>query len=772
MFGSINPSDDRKSMGLDFSFVGPEATISKQIKHFLAVGCSAVLHSADGRTRNSLGEFKLSEIVESGSGVGSVTLSFSFPWTRNEFDEAWIEFRLLENVYYFEMPYGFTRDPTHEICLANDNDTLRIPDSILPFVRGAKVSWWHHAEYDLGEVEPGWQILLWVSNPFNTRCDVVIRPLQGNEEVPAHLKKIKVKLIQKGERPLVAQQLLGIRHPESPNFSIGSIESNFSTNPADHRCWGHYELAIGEKVVTVMVPSSLFHYRHGVADPYRDSEKVRSLYGPLSIDSKLPFYHHDDKDLDVTIRVGGTSSSPFLLRSFKRIYSKLKLETSMGGERATLESLANGKTEIVILNREPGKNEVERYVEIDGEEPVFIPIAINRVGIFVRHDNPLYKRGLTLAEAEAIFSKTRERGHKKNIELWGDLGFKDEWAAEPIRRYSGWETSPVSDALSLFKRQVMTNGEFRKFRVREGSIHGSWRANYNYGVDDKFGIGIGTVRSMHDQLKVVPLGDPPALPTAGECYRGSYPLTEQVYMVVSKRLLREKNKLKLNAVREITGFVLSRQGQSEMLSSLSGYLPLTYHLAKSSAAKIGLELPVRHSYSDLPPAIAGALSKTNSPAEIEELVLELSEPFCFDYNPSCVASRLIAQWQRSRNVAPLVETVNHYGDSRSAISAAVALVALGQTEYWTSLENYSKSPHKEMLSWLIHEVGELKHDRSIELLIGLLDDEAVTLVGPRTTIADEALRALRSLSNQNFGKDKSKWKQWWISDGRANFNAE
>jgi hypothetical protein len=117
----------------------------------------------------------------------------------------------------------------------------------------------------------------------------------------------------------------------------------------------------------------------------------------------------------------------------------------------------------------------------------------------------------------------------------------------------------------------------------------------------------------------------------------------------------------------------------------------------------------------------------------------------------------------------LIETLVFFDDSRSAVSAAVSLVTLGRDEYWKELRDYARHDHKRMRRWLIHELRRSHHAEAIEILIGLLGDESQVLVAPRTNIADEALEALCSLTKRDFGKNESKWREWWDSIGKKEF---
>ena len=94
-------------------------------------------------------------------------------------------------------------------------------------------------------------------------------------------------------------------------------------------------------------------------------------------------------------------------------------------------------------------------------------------------DNPLEK--LTLAQVDAIFSKTRRRGGK-NVNTWGDLGLTGDWAARPISLYG---RNSASGTYGFFKEHVLQKGDYRDtVKEQPGS------ASVVQGVtEDRFGIG-------------------------------------------------------------------------------------------------------------------------------------------------------------------------------------------------------------------------------------------------------------------------------------------
>ena len=118
--------------------------------------------------------------------------------------------------------------------------------------------------------------------------------------------------------------------------------------------------------------------------------------------------------------------------------------------------------------------------------------------MYVHKDNPIEK--LTLAQVEAIFSKTRKRGYKQNITTWGQLGLTGDWANRPISLYG---RNSASGTYGFFKEHTLKNGDFRDtVKEQPGS------ASVVQGVtEDRFGIGYSGIGYKTSGVKLVPLSE-------------------------------------------------------------------------------------------------------------------------------------------------------------------------------------------------------------------------------------------------------------------------
>ena len=117
--------------------------------------------------------------------------------------------------------------------------------------------------------------------------------------------------------------------------------------------------------------------------------------------------------------------------------------------------------------------------------------------MYVNKDNPLEK--LTLAQVDAMFSKTRRRGCK-DVTTWGELGLTGDWASRPISLYG---RNSASGTYGFFKEHVLQNGDYKdKVKEQPGS------ASVVQGVtEDRFGIGYSGIGYKTSGVKALQLAE-------------------------------------------------------------------------------------------------------------------------------------------------------------------------------------------------------------------------------------------------------------------------
>ena len=83
-------------------------------------------------------------------------------------------------------------------------------------------------------------------------------------------------------------------------------------------------------------------------------------------------------------------------------------------------------------------------------------VAIDALAVYVNKDNPV--QGLTMAQVDAIFSKSRRWGHHENIQVWKQAGLLDGLGDSPISTYG---RNSASGTYGFFKEHALKNGDFQ-----------------------------------------------------------------------------------------------------------------------------------------------------------------------------------------------------------------------------------------------------------------------------------------------------------------------
>ena len=184
---------------------------------------------------------------------------------------------------------------------------------------------------------------------------------------------------------------------------------------------------------------------------------------------------------------------------------------------------------------------------------------------------------MTLAQADAAFSKTRKRGAPKDVATWGDLGLTGEWASRPLSLYG---RNSASGTYGFFKEHVLQNGDYKDtVKEQPGS------ASVVQGVtNDRYAMGYSGIGYKTSGVKVVPLAEKEGGAFSSGAYEdvvdGTYPLSRFLYLYVNRAPGKPLDPL----VREFLKLVLSREGQEVVVKD--GYLPLTAAIVGEEKRKI------------------------------------------------------------------------------------------------------------------------------------------------------------------------------------------
>src|SRR6267154_4064108 len=153
------------------------------------------------------------------------------------------------------------------------------------------------------------------------------------------------------------------------------------------------------------------------------------------------------------------------VKIYRKQYPRLSVTEDLRASGAGAPGLVSGKGDLAPVGREMFPAEEKSFADKYGYQTFAIRVATGSVGslgktassvILVDKDNPI--DCLSLPQLDAIYSKTRNLGYKE-VNTWGDLGAKGDWASRPIHLYG---LKPVNGIEQYFKWIAMDGGEYKE----------------------------------------------------------------------------------------------------------------------------------------------------------------------------------------------------------------------------------------------------------------------------------------------------------------------
>ena len=261
--------------------------------------------------------------------------------------------------------------------------------------------------------------------------------------------------------------------------------------------------------------------------------------------------------------------------TFNRHYPNARIQIEGKGSSTAPPALISGTAQLGPMSREMKGSEIDQFEKKYGYKPTVIRTAVDALAVFVSKDNPI--KCLTVAQADAVFSKSRRHGHKEDITTWGQLGLTGEWANKPISLYG---RNSASGTYGFFKEQTLKNGDFKdQVKEQPGS------ASVVQGLTvDRFGMGYSGIGYATAGVRAVPLAEK----AGGKCveaeadnaYNGSYPLARFLYVYINKAPGKTLDPL----TREFVKLIVSKDGQEAVVKD--GYFPIPASIAKEELNKV------------------------------------------------------------------------------------------------------------------------------------------------------------------------------------------
>ena len=332
-----------------------------------------------------------------------------------------------------------------------------------------------------------------------------------------------------------------------------------------------------------------------VATPSAFALKYAAPEHELKVDPSIPSWQPGEvkSEPEEELAIVGADIMDELMLEWTKIYRKqyprLSLTLDLRASGTGVPGLA-AKGHLGPVGREAFASEVKQFVDKFGYPPLEIKVATGSVGslgktaasvILVDKDNPLECIGLD--QLDAIYSKTRKRGHKE-VKTWGDLGAGGEWAERPIKLYG---LRPVNGIEQYVKSVVMLDGDYKEgieFVKGKGFTHA-----FTVAAEDMAkkpgGLTYALLANVRPNVKVLKLSEKAGgecyAPTVASVYPHKYPLSRFVYIYVNKppgKPLEPK-------VKEFLKLVLSREGQ-DVVAKERVFIPLTPEVVKEELKKL------------------------------------------------------------------------------------------------------------------------------------------------------------------------------------------
>jgi phosphate transport system substrate-binding protein len=261
--------------------------------------------------------------------------------------------------------------------------------------------------------------------------------------------------------------------------------------------------------------------------------------------------------------------------SFQKFYPNARIQIEGKGSSTAPPALISGTAQFGPMSREMKGTEIDAFEKKYGYKPTPIRTSVDALAVFVNKDNPI--KCLSMAQVDAVFSKSRRHGLKEDITTWGQLGLTGEWAKKPLSLYG---RNSASGTYGFFKEHALKNGDFKDaVKEQPGS------ASVVQGVTvDRFGIGYSGIGYATAGVRAVPLsekqGGKCVEATADNSYSGSYPMARFLYVYINKAPGKALDPL----TREFVRLVVSREGQEGVVKD--GYFPIPATIAKEELNKI------------------------------------------------------------------------------------------------------------------------------------------------------------------------------------------
>ncbi|HEX9879983.1 MAG TPA: phosphate ABC transporter substrate-binding protein [Candidatus Binatia bacterium] len=304
---------------------------------------------------------------------------------------------------------------------------------------------------------------------------------------------------------------------------------------------------------------------------------VVGLAQVVQVDFKLPSYKAVSGVSGNISSIGSDTLNNLMTlwsEKFYKYYPNVKIQIEGKGSSTAPPALISATAQLGPMSRPMKGQEIDAFEKKFGYKPTAVRTAVDALAVFVNKDNPI--ECMSMAQVDAVFSKSQRRGHPRLIATWADLGLGGEWGNRAVSIYG---RNSASGTYGFFKEHALKNGDYRdEVKEQPGS------ASVVQGVTvDRYAIGYSGIGYATPGVRAVPLSDGKGCvaATAENAYSGKFPLARFLYVYVNKAPGKPLDPL----TREFLRLVLTREGQEVVVKD--GYFPIPAVISKEEMTKIG-----------------------------------------------------------------------------------------------------------------------------------------------------------------------------------------
>ena len=300
----------------------------------------------------------------------------------------------------------------------------------------------------------------------------------------------------------------------------------------------------------------------------------------VEVDPNLPVYEKVSGVSGSIKSIGSDTMNNLMTlwaEGFMDLYPNVRVEIEGKGSSTAPPALIAGQATYGPMSRAMKDKEQDEFEARYGFKCTGLRTSIDMLAVYVNKDNPI--KGMSLAQVDAVFSKTRKLGHSSDIRSWGGLGLTGAWANQPISLYG---RNSASGTYGYFKEHSLGKGDYKdEVKEQPGS------SSVVQGVaSDKYAIGYSGIGYKTADVRAVPLatgsGTDYVPATAEYAYTGEYPLARFLYLYVNYKPGSQLDPLR----REFIKYVFSQQGQEVVVKD--GYYPVGAVIAEQELSSLGI----------------------------------------------------------------------------------------------------------------------------------------------------------------------------------------